>query len=98
MRRFKQKIRGNKHSIAYGFSPLVESLDWEFGEETVYIGRFCRVSHNAPGICIRLKYYDPRKQAYRLQAKKGYAIQYFFLKLDEERGQEVEEFVRKYPK
>jgi hypothetical protein len=92
---FSHKIFGNKHSILSRLIPLVEGLDEEFGEENVYIGPFCNVRSNGQGTHVHLKYFDPRWQTFRLQARKGDGLQYFFLKLGEDHKPDIEEFLRK---
>ena len=95
---FKQRIRGNKHSILHGLYPLVDDLDRTFGEENVYTGYIRKISRTGHEIRVRPKYFDPRRRWYILQVKKGSGLQYFYLKLDETRVPEIEQFAKKYPR
>jgi hypothetical protein len=93
---FIKKIAGNKHPIVSRFIPFLNNLDGEFGEENVYIGPFDRIKGDCQGIRVRLKYFDPVRLSFRLQAKKGDAVQYFFLRLSEDQQPYIERFLTKY--
>jgi len=95
MEKFNKKILGVKHSVVGRFLPLLYKLDGEFGEENVQPGYFDQIKGSGSGIRVRPKYFDHRRLLYRLQAKNGNAVQYFFLKLDEGYKSRIEEFLRK---
>jgi hypothetical protein len=76
--------------------PLVKELDAEFGEENIRPSYYHQIKGDGPGIHVHFKYYDSRRKAYRLQAKKGNAVQYFYLRLDEGCEPDVERFAQRY--
>ena len=96
MARFSKKISGVKHSVPRRFRLLLYRLDVEFGEENVDPGYYHWIKGDGPDLHVDFKYYDPRRKAYRLQAKKGGLVEYFYVRLGEDCEPHVKEFVKRY--